>query len=147
MRGRIGLPRGEGGFSLTEVIVATAIAAIAVVGLAYTFSTGRAFINRFEMARAALASAHGRLEALSVVDPSDASMSVGPTHTADFEVGGDVLGTQRWVVTSFDDPADGLAGDDRDANTDDLRHVTVTVSWQMGALVDSVTLTRVMGGP
>src|SRR2546426_12733052 len=41
-------PLTEQGFSLIEAVVATVIAALAVVGLAHTFGLGRAFINRFE---------------------------------------------------------------------------------------------------
>ena len=43
----------ESGFSLMEAIVATAIAVIAVLGLAYSFGQGRAMIGRYEISRAA----------------------------------------------------------------------------------------------
>ena len=36
----------QSGFTLVEAIVATTIATIAVVGLAYSFGTGRALVNR-----------------------------------------------------------------------------------------------------
>ena len=52
------------GFSLMEVIVATLIATIAITGLAYTFGLGRSFIDRYELSRAALAAAQGKVEAL-----------------------------------------------------------------------------------
>lgn len=129
----------EAGFSLMEVIVATVIATVAVLGLAYTFGMGRAYINRFATARAALAEAQARLETLAVLPPGSASLTLG-THAADFTIDGALLGKTLWRVTGYDDPADGMGA--ADSKPVDLKRVVVVVSWQSGALTDSVRLER-----
>ena len=136
----------EQGFSLMEVIVATVIATIAVVGLAYTFGMGRGFINRFEVGRAALAAAQGRLELIASLPAGDPLVSLLPaTHQADFIVGGRVMGTERWTLGWTDDPADGTASTTPpDQDTSDLRVAVVTVAFQQGSVQDSVQLTRLL---
>jgi len=125
------------------VIVATLIATIAVIGLAYTFSTGRGFINRFELARAAFAAAEGRLEALAVAPSGDPEMSITPPgspHTAPFVVDGRVHGTESWTVVWRDMPVDGTGG--ADPNPNDLKYVTVEVLYQQGTVRDTIRLSR-----
>lgn len=129
------------GFSLIEVLVATVIATVAVVGLAYTFGIGRSTIDRFETARAALATAQGRLEMLTTLSSGSPELSQG-LHTADFVIGGEVRGQERWTVSWYDDAADGL--DPADPNPNDLRRVTVEVLWTQGALTDTVRLVRLL---
>src|SRR5262245_64306352 len=86
----------EAGFSLIEVIVATVIAMLAFIGLAYTFSMGRGFINRFEVRRAAVAAARARLETLAS-DPGSPDLSITPPpHTTPFVVDGVNRGEERW---------------------------------------------------
>jgi type II secretory pathway pseudopilin PulG len=137
---------GEGGFSLVEVIVATVIATIAVVGLAYTFGMGRGFINSFQVGRAALATAQGRLETIAATPANDPLVTMLPaTHQTPFIVGGRTMGTERWILGWKDDPADGTAGSvPADLDTSDLRIAVVTVSFQQGTLRDSVQLTQLL---
>src|SRR5262245_55276546 len=98
----------EAGFSLIEVMVASVIAILAFIGLAYTFSTGRGFINRFEVRRAAVAAARARLETLAS-DPGSPDLTITPPpHTASFVVDGKTLGQEQWTVEWVDDPVDGL---------------------------------------
>lgn len=130
----------EAGFSLMEVIVATVIATIAVVGLAYTFSLGRGFINRFEVGRAALAAAQGQMELIATSPIGDSLVTIGPLHQSYFLVGGSPRGTQRWVLGWRDDPADDSSPVDPD--TSDLRSATVTILFREGSVQDSVQLTR-----
>jgi len=132
--------RGESGFTLMEVIIALVITVIAVMGLAYSFSTGRTLIDRFAYSRAALGAAQGRMEGLSMLSPGDTALTVG-THMSSFILNGQVIGTQRWTVTWVDDPIDGIGA--ADPNPNDLRRVTLDVYFQQGTLTDTLRLTRV----
>jgi hypothetical protein len=114
-------------------MVATVIATVAVIGLAYSFSLGRGFINRFEMARAGLATAQQRLELLH--ETTDPTAMADSLHERPFNHGGREAGVESWTVAWYDDP--GTPG-----SSQDLKLVTVTVRWSMGGLADSVRLSR-----
>jgi prepilin-type N-terminal cleavage/methylation domain-containing protein len=134
----------DAGFSLIEVMVATVIAVLAFVGIAYTFSTGRGLINRFEIERAALAAARARLETLAS-DPGSPDLSITPPpHTAPFLVDGVNRGQEEWTVDWIDDQADGLAGAG-DWNPHDLKRVTVHVIYSTTrTATDTVSLVRLV---
>jgi len=125
-----------------EVIVATLIATIAVVGLAYTFGMGRGFINQFEIGRAAEAAAEGEMDLIASTPASDPLVEIGPLHMSYFTVGGRISGTQRWLVGWIDDPADGVGA--AEPNPNDLRQATVTILFRHGSLLDSVQVTRLL---
>jgi hypothetical protein len=139
-----GVPRAsatrpaEAGFSLMEAIVATAIAVIAVLGLAHTFALGRAFVDRFEIARMAMSAVNSRMETLSVLPSMSPEFSIGahPETPIPFSFHEVPIGTENWRVEWYDDPATPLT-------TMDLKLVTVVVSWGRGADQDSVRLTRI----
>jgi hypothetical protein len=122
---------------MMEAIVATAIATIAILGLAHTFGLGQGFVDKFEIARTALATAQARMEALSVTDPTSTDLSIGahPTPAEPFLYHGANIGTETWRVEWFDDPI-------TPAITTDLRRVTVVIAWNIGADGDSLSLTR-----
>jgi len=127
-----------------EVIVATVIATFAVIGLAYTFGMGRGFIDRFEVGRAALAEAQGRMEMIASRPASDTLCTILPTgqyHRSYFEVDGRTLGTELWTVSWKNDPADDVPSD---PNQHDLREATVTVRFEHGEMPDSIRLTRLL---
>lgn len=133
------------GFSLIEAMVATAIAVIAVIGLAYSFGQGRSMIGRYDVARSALAAAQDEMETLSVTLATDSTLALGAgnspgLHGRPFTIDGRTLGTIQWVVTAYDDPADGIGGADPDPL--DLKNVVVTVSWTDGFIPGSVSLSR-----
>ena len=114
-------------------MVATVIATVAVLGLAYTFSLGRGFINRFEIARAALNAAESRLDQLhDNLDSPD--FSTDSTHVRPFNHAGREVGLEEWNVTWFDDPAT--------FDSQDLKRVQVVVSWRLGGIPDTVRLSR-----
>ncbi len=125
-----------------EVIVATVVATIAVIGLAYSFSLGRSFIDRFEVARAALAEAQRRMETLVVaqVDSPDLTVGTHPALPMPFSYEGRAMGSEIWTVTWFDDP--GTIG-----TTQDLKRVTVRIQWPSGSITDSVSVTRLFPRP
>ncbi len=132
-----------GGFSLMEVVVATVIATVAVVGLAYTFGLGRGFINQYEIGRAAAAQAEGQIELIAATSAGDTLVKIGPPqHMSYFLVAGKICGTQRWMLRWIDDPADGTYP--ADPNPNDLRQATVTVSFMNGSIPDSVQVTRLL---
>jgi len=125
-----------------EVIVATVIATIAVLGLAYTFGMGRGFIDRFLVGRAALGAAQARLELLSVTPAADTSLTPVVQHQSYFIVDGSIFGTERWMVEWIDDPGDGAKPADK--NPRDLRRLTVTVEFMQGDRADSVRIARLL---
>jgi hypothetical protein len=130
-----GTPRGERGVGLMEIMVATVIAVIAIIALAYTFGTGSGLVGRYAGARLGLAAAQRRMEILSTLPASAAELQLGSTHSADILVDGRKVARETWTVNAWDDPADGTAGDV------DLKWVRVTVRFGQGAH-DTLSLTR-----
>ena len=126
----------ENGFSLMEVIVATVIAAIAVVGLAHTFGLGRGQIDRFETARTALGVAEEQMAVLSVLPPEHPALNAGQ-HDSTFVVDGQTIGEMRWIVSPV--PYDWTVF--TTSYTDSLRQVLVEVNWTVN-LSDTVRLSR-----
>jgi type II secretory pathway pseudopilin PulG len=121
------------GFALVEVMVSAVIAVLGVLGLAYSFSVGRVQVDRFEVARAALAVAQQRMELLSVLAGNASELTIGQHPTSAFVYDG-ASGGESWKVDWYDDP--GATG------TKDLKRVTVQVAWTQGALSDTVRLSR-----
>lgn len=116
-------------------MVAMIIAILAVVGLAYSFGLGRSFINRFEIARAALAVAQQRHESLFSLPRSATEFDADSIHVRPFSHGAREVGEERWQVTWYNDPSTTL-------RANDLKLVTVTVRWLQGSVPDSVNLSR-----
>lgn len=139
-RGRA-LRLDERGVGLMEIIVATVIATIAILGLAYTIGTGRSLLNRYELARAGLAAAQGRMEKLAVARGGDPQLVIpagqsSASYTEPFVVRGAAVGAAAWTVSWVTDPADTVPGGHS------LKQVLVRVSWSTGADSDAVTLQR-----
>ena len=125
----------ERGFSLMEALTGATISVIAVLGLAYSFGVGRALVNRYEVARAALGEAQSQLEALQLVSRSNPTLAFGyVSPPTPFRYEGATLGTSGWRVLAYDEPS--LPG------TRNLKRVVVTVRWTSSAQTDSVTLER-----
>lgn len=130
----------EAGFSLVEAVVAAAIAAIAVLGLAYTFGVGRGMVNRYELARAALGVAQDRLEMCTALPLNSDSLVVGfacPQFPFTYE--GTQYGNYSWRVLGFDHP--NVPG------TVDLKKIVVTVRFRNGSGTDSLQLDRLIALP
>jgi Tfp pilus assembly protein PilV len=129
------------GVGLMEIIVATVIATVAVLGLAYTIGTGRGLINRYEVGRAGLAEAQRRMEQLIVLKPTAPELQIPSgssiTYADPFVVNTTTVGTSAYTVAWFHDPSSTVS------NSTDLKRVTVRVSWTAGpADSDAVTLER-----
>ncbi|TFG85738.1 MAG: hypothetical protein E4H17_04760 [Gemmatimonadales bacterium] len=123
-----------------EVVIATVIAVIAVVALAYSFGTGRGLVNQYEVARIALAASQSRMETLSALPATAAELQAGshpPGGTNPVQVDGRTVAFESWLVEAVDDPADGTHAGDID-----LKKVRVTVSWGRRGPSETVTLTR-----
>jgi type II secretory pathway pseudopilin PulG len=133
------ITRNQRGIGLMEVVVATVIAVIAIVALAYSFGMGRGLVNQYEVARIALAAAQRRMETLSVLPGTAAELQIGShpsSGTQPVQVDGRTVARESWTVEAYDDPADGLHGDI------DLKRVTTTVAWGRGSRNETVALTR-----
>ena len=136
----------QAGFTLIEVLVSAIIVVIAVVGLAYSFSTGRGMVDRYAAARDGLAAAEQRMERLSVLgfhDPLNADLTPGVHGPLPRPLNGNTTGTETWTVTWVDDPADNAGGD---PNPNDYKQVTVDVSWKWGTVQDHIQLSRFILG-
>jgi hypothetical protein len=133
------LPHGERGVGLMEIIVATIIATIAIVALAYTFGTGRGLVNRYEFARVALAAAQRRMELLSALPVTAPDVQIGVARAYDVQLDGQAVAQEAWTVAAYDDPADGTSAGDVD-----LKRVTVTVTWGQAGPAETLTLTRLL---
>ena len=134
------LHSGERGVGLMEVVIATLIAVIAVVALAYSFGAGRGLVNQYEVARIALAAAQRRMETLSAgpVMATDLQLGSHPSSGTDsVRVDGRTVALESWRVEPIDDPADGIHAGDID-----LKQVTVTVSWGRRGPNETVALAR-----
>jgi type II secretory pathway pseudopilin PulG len=130
---------------ITEVVVATIIAVIAVVALAYSFGTGRGLVSRFEASRVALAAAQSRMETLSALPLGATELDLGShpsSGTYPVQVDGRVVANESWTVTAYTDPATG-----HPAGTADLKSVTVTVTWGPSGPSETITLKRLFPLP
>ena len=128
----------ERGFSLMEAIVASVIAVIAVMGMAYSFGLGRAWINRFEIVRMADGQAQSRMELLSTLPPSDVNLTLGDHAGAPFNYLGTAIGDDHWRVEAPDVTVPGRGA---------LHQVTVTVAWTNAGLRDSLAYQRLFPIP
>jgi hypothetical protein len=125
----------ERGMTLMEALTAVTISVIAVIGLAHSFGVGRAMVDRYEVARAALGVAQAQLETMATWPRADVQLALGYRSSATpFVYQGAIRGSSSWTVTPWDSPA--LPG------TADLKRVVVTVRWQHGARGDSLSLER-----
>jgi hypothetical protein len=121
-----------------EVIVATIVATVAVIALAYSFGTGRGLVNRYELARMSLAAAQRRMELLEAAGDTSLDLAVPSAHgPQDVLVDGRPVLREIWSVEAYTDPASS-----HPPGTADLKKVTVTVTWVGGSAADSIRLTR-----
>jgi prepilin-type N-terminal cleavage/methylation domain-containing protein len=114
------------GFSLVEVLVASALLALAVMGTGYLFIFGQASLEKRCDISGAVFAASIKVDELENLPPSHADLTGAPfpgeLHPApgaehividdrDTEVeGDDLMGYRRWKVMDVDDPANGTTG-------------------------------------
>jgi prepilin-type N-terminal cleavage/methylation domain-containing protein len=126
----------ERGFSLVEVIVASIVAVIAVMGLAHSFGMGRALIDRHESARDALALVQQRLEFLANVSSGNPDLDFGTKGPNVIQINDAVTGNETWTVQPVDDPVNGAGND--------YKRITVTISWMTAGITDQIQLSRIV---
>jgi hypothetical protein len=121
-----------------EAIVATVIAVIAILGLAYSIGLGRGFINRYEVARAADGLAAGCMDSL---ETTGADLSIGgprPAVPIPLVYGNNTIGGATWRV---DAPAVTVPAHAK------LVQVSVTVAWSLGGSTDTTRYQRLFPAP
>lgn len=128
---------GERGIGLFEVIAGTLVATLAVLGLAYSFGIGRALIDRYLLARRAMARAQLLVDSLVTVPPVQLSDGNQPLW-----VDGAAAGTAYWTIQPVDDPIDGVSP--ADPTPVDEKRILVRVGWQMGPASDTLRLSRMV---
>lgn len=128
------------GIGIFEVMAATIVATLAVLGLAYSFGVGRGLIDRYQVARRAMGRA--QLVVDSLITRPAASLADG---NEPFWIEGLQAGTTRWTVVWVDDPADRLASSSpADPDPDDLRRIAVEVTWHLGGANDTLRMSRLL---
>jgi prepilin-type N-terminal cleavage/methylation domain-containing protein len=127
----------EQGFTLVELLTAIFILALVVIGVAYTLTASRGFVDRFSVARAAMARVEQRLEELQY--PASAADTVPGAHVSTLAppLAGNITGQERIYVSYVNDPTDDSPSD---PNPNDFKQIRVTVTWTFG-FPDSVSLT------
>lgn len=131
---------GEAGIGLAEVIAATLIATLAVLGLAYSLGIGRGLIDRYLIARAAEEQA--RLAVDSLLTQTPVSLR---SDSCDFWVNGVRAGRTCWIVTPVDDPVDGLASSSpSDPQPEDMKRILVQIRWPQPGGSEVIRLVRIV---
>ena len=127
-----------------EAIIATAIAVIAVLGLAHSFGMGRALIERYEVGRMALGAATRRIEYLGSRTP--AAVTAPAADSVAFLYKGQPIGMEVWSIQWVDDPYDGIGVGDISGGTNDYKRATITIRWlqSSGGGMNRVELRRVI---
>ena len=130
------------GIGLAEIIAATMIATLAVVGLAYSFGVGRGLIDRYQVARRAMGRAQLVVDSLVTVPPLTLT-----NGSQTFWTGYPASGTTRWTILWVDDPIDRLAGSSPpDPNPNDMKRILIEVDWQLGGARDTLRMSRLVLG-
>jgi len=116
------LHEGQRGFSLMEVLMASTLLAVAVIGTGYFFASGQARLEERGYGRGALEAARSKLEELQGLSfqhpdllgaPSPGLTHLDPANPVVIDdrgtsdTGDDLPGYRRWVVVDVDDPANG----------------------------------------
>lgn len=123
------------GFSLIEVLVASAIFLIVFVGLAKAFSMSLAMIESINAKTGAVTLAQQRIEYIK-------SLSYGAVGTLGGIPSGDISQsemltynsidyTRKTLIKYIDDPSDGLGMADANGITADYKNVKVTIRWTL----------------
>lgn len=112
------------GVSLVEVMMATGVFVIVVLGLVDLFYLGRAHIVEMGLRRGGLALAQQKLEELRAADFSDGDLTIGDHGPESVWLSENLKGNRTWSVAWNDDPANGISYSDQD-----YKEVVVRVAW------------------
>jgi len=135
--------RSEAGFSLIEVMVASTLLAVAVIGTGYFFVAGQSLIEGGGLARAALHEAVSKMKNLQGSDADPAELTSGSMHsvtvTLDPNVSPAITRPLCWWVTDIDDSANGVS-----SGQVDYKEIRVVVG-EKADCSDTVPLVRLVG--
>ena len=122
--------KDETGSSIIEVMVATMVFIIIMVGGLNYYVQPQITIVRQKIKRLAISSAQSRMEILRALHFTAITSDSNETDTP--VALGSINGLRTTTVTTVDDTADGLGGADADADTVDYKTIAVTISWTSG---------------
>ena len=122
--------KDETGSSIIEVMIATVVFIIIMVGGLNYYLQPLIIIVREKVRRLAVSAGQQRMETLRALAFSAVTTDSNETDTA--ITLGATSGLRSTTVTSVDDAADGLAGADAEADIVDYKTILVTVSWTSG---------------
>ena len=122
--------KDETGTSIIEVMVATVVFMIIMVGGLNYYVQPQIIIVREKIRRFAASAVQRRMETLRTLDFSQVTADSNETNTS--ITLGAISGLRSTTVTSVDDAVDGLGGSDADADTVEYKTILVTVSWTSG---------------
>lgn len=108
------LEKNKGGFTLIEIMLAVLIVSIGLVGIAFVFSRGSAFITEIRETSIAMQAASQEMELIRGMDFDDILTLGSSFTTAGF--------------SNLSNPTGTLCVDNP-FGTDDMRRVSITVSW------------------
>lgn len=141
--GGTGSPRGDGGFTLAELLAALAVIAVGLFGLATVFAGSTRATGAAGGRTQAIAVAAGELERLGALPYDDLGLVGGDPPGTESATADRVVGNRVFAIATAVEWAP--AGPDP---WDRYKRVTVTVSWADGATTESVaqSLTVYPGG-
>ena len=117
----------ETGSSIIEVMVATVVFLIIMIGGLQYFVLPQSITVRQKIKRLAVVTAAERMETLLALDYTAVTADSNETNTP--VTIGNISGYRNTTITQVDDSADGLGGSDADGETVDYKTVTVNISW------------------
>jgi prepilin-type N-terminal cleavage/methylation domain-containing protein len=120
------------GFSLIEVMIASAMLGIGLAALVTAYGTASGLESHQERVTAALHVAEGRMEELLLRFPDAADLRTGPTHgPVGFTSTGEPTTTNPYYTVTWQTSPGPIAR---------TRRLEVKVSWQEGLRAQSLTL-------
>lgn len=133
--------KDQGGMSLIEVMIATLIFIIIMLGGMNYFVLPQSMIVREKTRRLAILAAHRKIETLTALDydklKKDLSQSKSPVSL------GKVKGWLKTTITFVDDPADGQQLNDLDKDLVDYKTIAIEISWVDGNQQEILLTTNV----
>lgn len=119
--------KNESGVTLLETLLAMVLLSVIVLGGFQFFAGGRGAIDAETIRRLAIIQAEKRLELANQYDY--ASLEAGLNESETPLSLSRIIGSRTTVVTSIDDPIDGLATADADTDSVDYKQIVTTIRW------------------
>lgn len=123
--------KSTGGFSLLEVMVASAILLIGISGMVSAVHSGRAIQARNQHSTTALEIAEREIERLFILPGGNAALSIGDHGPFEFDRQGDAVGNNGHFTMDYSVSTLAVAG---------VEEIDMKVAWQFDTRTQSVTL-------